>query len=54
MPAELDPKKHNDESGSESDSEIEEDDEEAIPDIAVDVDHLTPLTPEVIQKQVSH
>lgn len=37
----------------ESDSEEEEDQLEDVPDIDIDVTKLTPLSPEVISKQVS-
>ncbi|KAH8822789.1 hypothetical protein DL96DRAFT_1619264 [Flagelloscypha sp. PMI_526] len=51
MPADADPRKHKEESDAESESEGEDDEEEIVHEINVDVENLSPLTPEVIQKQ---
>ena len=39
--------------GGDSDSEEEEEEEVAVPTVEVDTANLTPLSPEVISKQVS-
>ena len=48
MPTDKESRKHHDESDSEEEEEVE-----VVPNIDIDVSKLTPLSPEVISKQVS-
>jgi len=48
MPTDKESRKHHDESDSEEEEEVE-----IVPNLDIDVTKLTPLSPEVISKQVS-